>query len=98
MSAVSEKQDMLEAELVRLEGLLGDLEKDWSRVPYAFALLILAVPAYLKWGFMGSSLTILTVVSFVATAYYLIGVRKAEYRGEMAEIRMDVETLRRTGG
>lgn len=91
--AVSEKREMMEAELVRLEGLLADLEKDWQKVPYAFVLLIGAIPAYMKYGTLGSSVTILAVVSLVATSYYLIGVRKAEYRGEMEEIRMGMERL-----
>ena len=95
---MSEKRQMLEEELVRLEGLLGDLEKDWKKVPYAFVLLLGAIPAYLKYGTLGSSLTILTVVSLVATSYYLIGVRRAEYRGEMEEIRMGMERLEELEG
>ena len=95
---MSEKRQMLEDELVRLEGLLGDLEKDWKKVPYAFVLLLGAIPAYLKYGTLGSSLTILTVVSLVATSYYLIGVRKAEYRGEMEEIRLGMERLAEVEG
>ena len=95
---MSQKRDMMEAELIRIEGLLGDLDKDWSRVRYAWALLALAIPAYLKWGTMGWSLTLLGVLSFVGTAYYLIGVRKAEYRGEMEELRLGMERLRHIEG
>ncbi|MBO6936705.1 MAG: hypothetical protein JJ863_17160 [Deltaproteobacteria bacterium] len=95
---MSEKRQKMEAELVRLEGLLAELEKDWKKVPYAFVLLLGAIPAYLKYGTLGSSLTILTVVSLVATSYYLIGVRKAEYRGEMEEVRLGMERLAQLEG
>ena len=90
---VSEKRNLLQNELTRLEGLLQDLERDWKRVPYALVLVLAAIPMYLQFGVLGSSLTILTVVSFIGTAYYLIGVRKAEYRGEMEEIRLDLQRL-----
>lgn len=90
---MSEKRELMEEELVRLDGLLHDLEKDWKKVPYVLVLALGAIPAYLAYGTMGSSLTILGVLSLVAISYYLIGVRKAEYRGEMEEIRLGMERL-----
>jgi hypothetical protein len=90
---VSGKRELMEAELTRIEGLLEELEKDWKRVQYMFVLLLAAIPAFLLYGPMAASLTVLTVVSLAATSYYLIGVRKAEYRGEMEEIRLGMERL-----
>jgi len=90
---VSEKQELMEAELTRIEGLLEELDEDWQKVRYTFVLLLAAIPAFLLYGPIGSSLTILTVVSLAGTSYYLIGVRKAEYRGEMEEIRLGMERL-----
>ena len=93
MASSNQRREKLQEELVRLERLQQDLARDWKRVPYAAALFVLAAPAFYLYGVMGSSLTILTVGSLVATAYYLIGVRRAEYRREAQDIRDELTRL-----
>ena len=84
----------LEAELVRLRGHLASLRSDWERLRYTPALLLLAVPAFLLAGPLFAALTVLLVLSLIATAAYLIGVRRREYAGEIAEVKRELALSR----
>ncbi|MEO0323556.1 MAG: hypothetical protein AAF447_11410 [Myxococcota bacterium] len=84
----------LEAELARLRGHLAALKSDWERLRYTPALVLLAVPAFFVAGPLGAALTLLLVLSLIATAAYLIGVRRREYAGEIAEVKRELTLSR----
>ncbi|MFW6051327.1 MAG: hypothetical protein ACODAU_09145 [Myxococcota bacterium] len=92
---MSDRKQRLEAELERLQRELDSLERDWKRVPWFAALLVLTVPAGILWGAVGALLVILGTGALMGTAAYLIAVRKNEYRGEMRDVRRDIEILER---
>lgn len=95
MPAPSKKEtrrDLIAKEVVRLreEGKL--LERDWKRVPFLFGTVILVGPAFWIWGPTVGLYGLLCVPSLVVTALYLVGVRRAENREQIAGF---VQQLRR---
>lgn len=91
---VNDRIQRLEAELIRLQGQLDSLERDWRRIPWLSAFFLLVIPAGIVEGALGVALVILGVVTLMGVAAYLITVRKNEYRGEMDSIRRDLTILR----
>ncbi len=84
----------LEAELERLRTNLASLRRDWERLRYAPALMLLVVPAFAMAGPLAAAATALLVLSLIGTAAYLIGVRRREYAGEIAEVKRELAISR----
>ncbi|MEM1418812.1 MAG: hypothetical protein AAGH15_28210 [Myxococcota bacterium] len=82
--------EKLEAELTRLRKNLADLRVDWERLRYAPAGLVLVVPGFLAAGPLGAIVALILVMSLVATAAYLIGVRRREYAQEIADVKREL--------
>ncbi|MAC25239.1 MAG: hypothetical protein CMN31_10115 [Sandaracinus sp.] len=77
------EREKVEGEIERLRGLRKDLDRDWSHLKYYAIPMVLAGPAFFLWGAIASSLVVLGTASVLATAAYLIGVRRKEYEGEI---------------
>ena len=87
------KADLVRREIVRLKGLIVDLDRDWSRLRWAGLLMpVTFVVAYVV-SLQASVFYFLCAGGFWATAYYLIAVRKREYRGEIAELEVNLVQL-----
>ena len=88
------KADLVRREIERLKGLTVDLDRDWTRLRWAGVLIpgTLIVAAF---SVQASVFYFLCVGGFWATAYYLIAVRKREYRGEIAELEVNLSQLQR---
>lgn len=88
------QRELLEAEIIRLQDLRDSLDQEWPRVRW-FAL---GVPVSAVLGFMFGVLWFwlgaVTTISFLATAAYLIRVRRKEYDNDLRLVRAD---LRRIG-
>jgi len=91
------KREKLEAEIVRLEGLCEQANKERARTPYLMGLLLGAPIAWLIWGPLGAATTVLGVVSLIATYFYLVEVRRREYAGEIRLVQRDLKTLELLG-
>ena len=76
-------------EIKRLEGLMKDLDRDWSRLRWSGALLPLVGIVFMLWGAVVAMMYFLTVGGFWATSLYLIHVRRREYEGEIAQLELD---------
>jgi len=88
------RESLLEAEVVRLRELDGELRQAWRRVPYLFVSFVLVAPVYALLGLTAAFATALSVPALVATAAYLIGVRRSNNRNEMADVN---DALKRLG-
>lgn len=83
---VADRRELIEKEIERLREEAKVLERDWRRVPYLFAFVLSAVPAYLIWGPTAAFYAVLCTPCLVVTALYLLGVRRAENRQSIAEL------------
>lgn len=84
---MSRREELVVVEVKRLEGLMLDLDKDWSRIRWVAVLLPLAVVFFMIYGVLGASLWVLGVVSLLVTSAYLIGVRRREYQSEIGLLK-----------
>lgn len=87
------RRELIEIELVRLEGEANVLERDWRRIPYLAVLVVLAVPVYYVWGAIAALGAVLAVPCLVVTALYLIGVRRYENKQNIEELRAQLARL-----
>ena len=83
--------ELIAAEIERLKEEALVLERDWRRIPYLAAFIVLAGPVHWVWGATAAFYAILCVPCLVATAAYLIGVRKRENRDLLAELEEQLE-------
>lgn len=83
----------MEAELLRLESEQAILDRDYRRVPLLFVFGLLTIPVYFLWGGTAAIYAILCTPCLVITALYLVGVRRAENRNEMVEIRRSLRRM-----
>lgn len=94
IEAVATRRELVEAEVARLKDEAKVLERDWRRIPLLFALVLTAVPAYYVWGPTAALWALICTPCLVITALYLIGVRKAENRQQIAELERELERTR----
>ena len=85
-----ERRGLVEKEIERLHGEREVLARDWRQVPYLGLSIVLVGPFYWIWGPVVAFYTFLCVPSLVATAYYLIGVRRKETRQNIEELEAQV--------
>lgn len=85
------RRELIEIEVERLEHEAKILERDWRRIPLLMASVVLAVPAYFVWGATAAIVAVLLAPCLVVTALYLIGVRRAENRQTIGELRRQLE-------
>ena len=75
----------MEKELERLRDEGVALARDWKRLPYLGATILLAGPIHLIWGPTVALYAVLCAPALVGTAYYLVGVRRNENREQILE-------------
>jgi hypothetical protein len=80
----------LKAEVIRLEGQLDSLERDWRRLPRLLTLLVLTVPIALAWDVVAAVLFGIGVVIMTGVGAYLVSTRKGEYKTELESVRRDL--------
>lgn len=88
--------DRIHKEIARVEGLLDSLHSDWNRLRWSSVLLV-ATPVIAFFSFGWAAAYFFFVGSFVATAYYLIEVRKREYTGELKQMHRDIQIVENLG-
>ena len=81
----------MEAEIDRLKDEAKVLERDWRRIPFLAAFLLLAGPVYWVWGATASFYAVLCVPCLVLTAYYLSGGRIREIKDLLVELEDQLE-------
>lgn len=81
-----ERRGLVEIEVARLREERDKLAREWKQVPYLGLSIVTVAPIYWIWGSIPAFYAILCVPSLVATAYYLIGVRRKENRENIAEL------------
>jgi len=86
------RRELIEAEVTRLEALQKELDRDYRRVPLLLAFGLLTIPVYYIWGTTAAIYAILCTPCLLIAALYLVGVRRADNKKEMLELR---RTLRR---
>lgn len=87
------RRALLEAELQRLKRLREDLDGDWKKVPWLLWTTLLAVPVGALWGPIWAALTVATALSLWATAFYLIRVRREDYKHEVEDTKRELRAL-----
>jgi hypothetical protein len=93
------RTDLVRKEVARLRDLGEQLERDWRRIPYLGGAVVLVGPAFWIWGPTVGLYALLCVPCLVVTALYLVGVRRAENREQVADYerqlkRMDADAAR----
>lgn len=84
--AVADRRELIQKEIERLHHEAKVLERDWRRVPWLFAFILSALPAYLIWGPTAAFYAILCTPCLIITALYLLGVRRSENRQSIDEL------------
>ncbi len=92
--------ERIDREIDRLGDQLRALDRDWRNAKHSLWLGLLAIPALFLVGYVGMVLVVFAVFSLYASCIYLIGVRRREYVGLIADCRKDKESIerRRVGG
>ncbi len=90
----TERERLLQAEQRRLRDLYADINSDWRQVRYLFGITLAAIPIGMRFGLAAGIIVLVLALSFVATAAYLIGVRREEYRASIREIDDELTMLR----
>ena len=90
-----DRVELIQNEIVRLDGLIEDLARDWRWLRWSAALLPLTGLVFLASSAGIAVLYFLTVGGFWLTSFYLIGVRRREYIGEIAQLKLDKARLQR---
>lgn len=85
----------MEVEAERLEQELATLEREWTRVHHYGWIGVLALPAGIVWGPFAAGLALLTTMLLVATAAYLLYVRRKEARGDLEMLHEDMAEIDR---
>lgn len=93
MVDIKARRVLLDKELLRLQGLEEDLEGDWQKVPKLLWTTLLAVPVGLLTNAVWGVVTVATALSLWATAFYLIRVRREDYRHEIADTKRELRSL-----
>lgn len=83
----------MDAELTRLDEEGKALAREWRRIPWLFAFVVLAAPAYWIWGPLAALYAVLFTPCLVGTAAYLVGVRRRENRELRAELQRERRAL-----
>lgn len=87
---------MLEAELIRLDGELAILNRQWSRKHLLAVFGLLAIPAYFLFGGLVAGVVLFCTPALIATQAYLVGVRRMECRQLIAETHRELARARRS--
>jgi hypothetical protein len=88
---MAEKRAIYEREVERLRGSIEALDRDVKGSKHVLWFGLLAIPAGIFVGQVAAVVVILFTVSLLATALYLIGVRKREYHGLIVDCQRDLE-------
>lgn len=91
---MADRRELIEREVERLHSEAKVLERDWRRVPFLFAFILSALPAYLIWGPAAAFYAILCTPCLVITALYLLGVRRSENRQSIEELERQLRDWR----
>lgn len=87
------RRDLIAKEVVRLRELGLELERDWRRIPYLGGTVLLVGPAFWIWGPTVGLYALLCVPALVVTALYLVGVRRAENREQVADYERQLRRM-----
>lgn len=90
---LSERKGKLEGEIVRLQGLLDGLDRDWRRLPWLLAPLLAAPGFFYFGGGLPGLLYTLAVFSLFVTGGYLVKVRKDETRNDLREVNFELRVV-----
>jgi hypothetical protein len=92
------RRKLIEARVEWCQRNLQSLDRDRRLVPGLFLLLLLAIPAGWKFGWIGAALAVLATLFTVAAACYLIWGHRTEYVQKIADLQRElaeVEQLER---
>ena len=92
-SEQAERLKKYEAEVARLEAQLVDLEGRQSRIGRLGIFALLAIPAWVLWGFAWAVVTVILTVALVITAAYLLRTRHEDNERDIADIKRDMKQL-----
>ena len=87
------QRELMEAEILRLEELRDSLDGEWTKVRWFLLGFPAAIPVGFLFGLVWFWLTLLGTASFLATAAYLLRVRRNEYDVEIATVRRDLKKV-----
>lgn len=95
MSEAPSRRETLEARVDALDGLLRGLDRDLTRIPWLLALLVLAIPAGIGWGWVAVVFVVFSVLTLVGTSIYVTWGHQNEYRAERDLIRRELAAAAR---
>ncbi|MEM9863516.1 MAG: hypothetical protein AAF938_18110 [Myxococcota bacterium] len=84
---------LVRREIARLEELKDGLDTDWARIRWSGLLLPLTGVVFVLTDATIALFYFISVAGFWATGAYLIGVRRREYEGEIAELEINLAQL-----
>lgn len=95
--ATDEERDRLRlAKIAHLEGLIGDIDGDWQKVPRLGYAAVLCVPVgIVTRSFVWALVEVVAVACLIGVVYYILGIRRDEYAQECTEMRRGLSTASR---
>lgn len=92
------RRPLIEKRIAFLRSEEVGLKRDYDRVPYLWATILLVIPCYLAWGLLGLIVVVLSTPSLVMTAYYIIRTRRLENFGDLRDLEGQLALLDETDG
>jgi len=90
----AERVKKYEAEISRLEAQLVDLDGRLARIPRLGFFAVLAIPAWVLWGFAWAVVSVILTIALIVTGAYLLRTRREDNERDINDIKRDLELLR----
>jgi len=89
----AERVKKYEAEIARLEAQLVDLDGRLARIPRLGFFAVLAIPAWVLWGFAWAVVSVILTVALMVTGAYLLRTRREDNERDISDIKRDMARL-----
>lgn len=86
-------QREIEAELRRLRRRLADVRRQERMLPYVASLMVLCVPAGLRWGLVGAAWPVAVTALLMGVGVYLVAGRRGACHGELLGLRRRIQGM-----
>jgi len=91
MTKDEELASLRHARVDRLDALIADIDRDWARVPRLAWLALASIPVGFFFGVGLAVVEVVVVAALIGVVYYILGVRREEYRRDRDDIQHDLD-------
>lgn len=98
MSKDEEIATLRAARIHHLDALIADLDHDWIRVPKLGWLALLSPVVGYFYGVLAAVVEVVVVGCLIGVVYYILGMRREEYRRDRDDIQRDLDMALKARG